>query len=29
MNTSKWTQHNNMEGTVNTNEIGTIYITKL
>jgi len=29
MNTSKWTQHNNMEGIVNTNETGRVHITKL
>jgi len=29
MNTSKWTQQNYMEGTVNTNETGSVHIMKL
>jgi len=29
MNTSKWTQHNNMEGTVSTNETGSVHLTTL
>jgi hypothetical protein len=29
LNTSKWTQHNNMEGTVNANKTGSVHITKL